>query len=119
MEDEALLGAAVGEGHLEGILDQFGAHVVGQSPADDPARGQVDDGGQVGPALPRGDIGDVADIAPVDLLARSKVALNQVAGRLGIRVSDRGLAPALLAPPFQAGPRMSLVTRRFPQATWR
>ena len=66
MEDDALLGCALGEGHLEGVFDQLGAHVVGQGPADDPAGGQVDDRRQVGPALPGGDVGDVADVAPVE-----------------------------------------------------
>jgi hypothetical protein len=42
----------VGEGHLEGVFDHFGAHVVGQGPADDPPAGPVDDGGQIKPALP-------------------------------------------------------------------
>jgi hypothetical protein len=46
----------MGEGHFEGVFDQFGAHVIGQGPADDPTTGQVDDRRQVGPALPGGDV---------------------------------------------------------------
>ena len=103
MEDDAGFGCSVGEGHGEGVVDQLGAHVIGQGPADDLAAGQVDDRGQVGPALPRGDVGDVADIAPVDLLARSEVALDEIAGRLGVGVGHGGLAPALLAPALEAG----------------
>ena len=52
MENDTLLRCAVGERHFEGVFNQFGAHVVGQGPADDPTAGQVDDRGQVGPALP-------------------------------------------------------------------
>ena len=44
--------AAASEGHLQRLFDQLGAHVVGQGQADYAAAGQVDDGGQVGPALP-------------------------------------------------------------------
>src|SRR5208282_5529442 len=87
----------------EGVFDQLGAHVVGQGPADDPAAGQVDDRGQVGPALPGRDVGDVADIAPVHFFARAEVALDQVTGRLGVGIGDGGLAPALLAPALEAG----------------
>ena len=72
MEYEALLRCPVGEGHLEGVFDQFGAHVIGQRPAHHPAAGQVDDRCQIGPALPGGDVGDVADVAPVELVAGPK-----------------------------------------------
>jgi hypothetical protein len=41
----------------EGVFDQLGAHVISQGPADNPAAGQVDDGRQVGPALPGRDVG--------------------------------------------------------------
>jgi len=92
------------EGHGEGVLDQLGAHVISQSPADDPAAAQVDDPGQVGPALPGRDVGDVADIAPVHLGAWPEVALNQVTGRRGAGIGDSGRAPALLAPALEAGP---------------
>ena len=47
VEDDALLGCSMCEGHREGVFDQFGAHMVGQCPADHPTRGQVDDGGQL------------------------------------------------------------------------
>jgi hypothetical protein len=45
---------AVCEGHHEGVFDKFGAHVIGQGPPYDATTGQVDDCGQVGPALPGG-----------------------------------------------------------------
>ena len=74
-----------------------------ERPADHPAARQVDDRRQVGPTLPGRDVGDVADIAPVDLGARPEVALDEVPGPLGVRVDDRGLAPAFLAAALEAG----------------
>ena len=61
VEDEARRGAAGGQSLLEGGGDQIGPHVVGQSPADDAARAEVDDEGEVEPAVLRGDEGEVAD----------------------------------------------------------
>ena len=46
---------------LEGVGDEFGAHVIGNGPADDFLRVAVDDRGQVDETLPRMDIGDVPD----------------------------------------------------------
>ena len=103
MENDALLGCPVPEGHQQCVFDEFGAHVIGQRPADDASAGQVEDRRQVGPALPGRDVGDVADIAPVHLFARTEVALNEVTGQLGVRVGDGGLAPTLLAPALEAG----------------
>jgi len=47
------------------VLGQFGAQVIGHGVAGDPAGGDVDDGGQVEPALAGGDVGDVAALAGV------------------------------------------------------
>src|SRR5664279_3094351 len=46
---------------LECLGNEFGAHVVGDRPADNFLRVAVDDGGQVDEALPGVDVGDVAD----------------------------------------------------------
>ena len=37
VQDRSGLGLAVPAGHLQGVDDQLGAHVVGDRPADDPA----------------------------------------------------------------------------------
>ncbi|GIJ63553.1 hypothetical protein Vau01_110690 [Virgisporangium aurantiacum] len=42
---------AVDNGHLQGVDDQAGAHVVDQLPADDHAGGQIDHGRQVEPTF--------------------------------------------------------------------
>src|ERR1019366_8133156 len=95
MEDQSTFGTAVGERHGEGVRDELGAHVLGQGPPDDSTRRQVDDGGQVGPPLPGGDVGDVTDIATVNLLARSEVAPDQVESCLGLGVGHGRLTPPL------------------------
>ena len=46
-------------GHLEGIDDQAGAHVIGDCPTNNGTRVQVDHRRQVRPAGPRPDVGDV------------------------------------------------------------
>jgi hypothetical protein len=50
--DQAGLGAAARDGHLERVDDELGAEVVGDRPADDPAAVAVHHRGQVQPALP-------------------------------------------------------------------
>ena len=49
----------------EGVDDELGAHVIGHRPADDPAGEDVLDGGEVEPALPGAQVGDVGDPEPV------------------------------------------------------
>jgi len=56
-QHDALGAASGGEGGVEGLDDQITAQVIAQAPADDAARAQVDDDGQVEPALLAGDVG--------------------------------------------------------------
>jgi hypothetical protein len=65
VEDDAGRGVAGGQGIGEGVGGQFGAQVIGHGVAGDPAGGNVDDGGQVEPALAGGDVDDVATPAGV------------------------------------------------------
>ena len=60
MEDEPWCAVAKA---MEGVGDELGPHVLGQGKADDPSALQVDDRGQIDPALPGADVGDVADQA--------------------------------------------------------
>ena len=53
-------GVAGGDRVGQRVRDQLGAQVIGQGEPDDAAGGDVDDGGQVEPAFPGGDVGDVA-----------------------------------------------------------
>jgi len=92
-------GFAPGSGHQ----CQVGAHMAGQGPAHHPAGGEVDNRGQVGPALPGRDVGDVPAPAGVELGARPEDAANEVNGPgLGV-IDDGGLAPALGAAPGEPG----------------
>ena len=56
--------AAFGSSRVQRVLDELGTHVVGQCPADELAREQIDDRGQVevGAASDR-QVGDVPDVA--------------------------------------------------------
>jgi hypothetical protein len=73
MENDAPSWPALGEGHVQGIFDQLGAHVVGNGPANYPAVSQVDDRRHVGEAGPRPDVSDVADVAGVHLGRRAEM----------------------------------------------
>ena len=63
-------------------LDQVGAQVVLDRPADDPAGAAVADRAQVQPALPGGQVGDVGGPDPVQL-AGVEAAPDQVLGTGG------------------------------------
>ena len=72
------VGVAGGDRVGQGVRDELGAQVIGQGEPDDAAGGDVDDGGQVQPAFPGGDVGDVA--APRWLiLAASAVKSRRIA----------------------------------------
>jgi len=77
--------------------------MIGQRPADDLAAGQVDDGGQVGPAFPGHDVGDVTGVALVGARPRREVTLDQVPGPFRGRVGDGGGPPPLLAAALEPG----------------
>ena len=75
-------------GHLEGIDDQAGAHVIGDCPTDNGPRVQVDHGCQVRPTGPGPDVGDVT--APRDVGA---AAVNRRPMRSGALT---GLSPLMV-----------------------
>ena len=60
VEDAAGFESVVAGGHFQGVADEVGAHMVGDRVAEDGFGVAVDDGGEVGPSVPRGDIGDVS-----------------------------------------------------------
>src|SRR5580704_1718048 len=60
VEDHARLGITGGDRVGQRVADQLGAQVIGHGKPDDAPGGDVDDSGQVQPAFPGGDIGDVA-----------------------------------------------------------
>ena len=86
------------DGHTQSVGDQFGAHVVSDRPADDPAGERVEHGGAVHLALLGGVLGDVGDPEAVRLGHR-EVAFDQVRAGCGSRVADR---TAAVSPPVEA-----------------
>ena len=96
------VGAAARDGHLERVDDELGAQVVGDRPADDPAAVAVHHGGQVQPALPGPDVGDVGRPQAI-ARDRVEVALDQVRGGPHALDADRRLAASALDLPGQAG----------------
>jgi len=87
-------------GHREGVLDEVGAHVVGDSPTDDTATVGVDDRRQIDLPFPRPQIGNIADPnlvqsagIPLPFHGIHRVAVSVV--------DDGGRLPSLRADPCQ------------------
>src|SRR5918998_1709286 len=95
---ELFLWSAPNGCHAERIGDEFGAHVLGDGPADDELGIGVHDRGAVDLALECGVLGDVGDPQPVRL-GDGEVAVDQVRGGLCVRVAE-GAAAA--SPPVEA-----------------
>jgi hypothetical protein len=90
-EDRAGTDQATVVRQLDGVADEFGAHVCGHGvPGDLPVE-QVDRGGQIQPALAGGQVGDVADEPQTGRgggeVARTRSGTGTAA--LSCRVSDR------------------------------
>ena len=87
-------GPAAPAGHLEGVDDQFGAHVVGDRPADDDPAEDVEHGGAVDLALAGGVFGNVGDPQSIRCVG-DEPALHQVLmngrGRSGPAAATRGV----------------------------
>lgn len=66
-------------GHHQSRRRQFGPHVLAYGPADDLASGEIEDGGQVEPALAGGQIGDIGE--PDRVGHRSRELLFEEVGR--------------------------------------
>src|SRR5664280_43362 len=69
-----------GERHLEGVADEALAHVSGELPADDAPGVDVHDHGQVSPALPGADVGEVSEPQFVGA-GSGEVAVHEVGRR--------------------------------------
>jgi hypothetical protein len=83
-------------GGLEGVLDEAGAHVVGDRPTSEPPAVAVDHGGQVQVgAVGQRQVRDVADVAVTGRLG-GEVPVEQVGDLLPRRLGDRGPHPPLL-----------------------
>jgi hypothetical protein len=78
--------------------------MLGQGEPDHSAGGDVDHGGQIQPAFPGREVGDVATPAGVDRGSiDAEVATHQVGPDGGRRIGDRGLLPPARSATTQAG----------------
>jgi len=77
--DQALGRPAIGQRHVERSDDQGGLHGRIHGPADDLARVQIEDGGEVEPALVGADVGDVGHPLLVRR-GRGEIAVDDVVG---------------------------------------
>jgi hypothetical protein len=59
MVNETRTWLALTEGHLQRPQGQLSGHAIRHRPADNPARAQVQDAGQIEPAFQRGNVGDI------------------------------------------------------------
>jgi len=86
--DQPGAGPAPVERHLQRVEDEFGSHVIGHRPADDPPRERVLDGGEIEPALPGAQVGDVGHPQHVRC-GGAKLAPDEVVGDADARHPDR------------------------------
>jgi len=75
--DESAVGSASLQRLLQCVDDELGAEVVFEGPANNAAAVTVDDHGEVEPALPATEVGDVGDPEPVRR-RRPEVALDEI-----------------------------------------
>ena len=91
VEDRLTVDVAGVDGHVQGIDDQRGAHVLGELPADDHPRGEIDHGREVEPALAGFEVGDVTDQALARCAAgRVEVPPDQVRRVDGVLAGNGG-----------------------------
>jgi hypothetical protein len=91
--NETAIGAATVQRHVQRVDDELGAHVIGHRPANDRAGVGVLNGGEVQPALPGAQVGDVGEPQHVRG-SRPELALNKVISDPDAGHDDR-CSPAL------------------------
>ncbi len=111
------VGAALPDGHLQGIQGQVGAQVGGQLPADQPARVAVDDEGGVAKPRPGPHIGQIRHPQGVGP-GRRELPVDQVSGPLGLRVAGGGPLGLAADHALEAEPRSPISRSTVQRATW-
>ncbi len=96
MHDQTWRRLAAPVGHRQGVADELCFHPLAHRPADNLATAQIEDAGQVEPALVGGDVGEVGKPRPVDrpavasTFATSGLACAEsVVTRYGLRYTGR------------------------------
>lgn len=95
-------GLALPERQLQRVDDQLDAQVVGDRPADTPAKPDVEHDGEVEPALSGAALGDVGDVQPIGL-GRGEPPLHRVLDRLGGGVPTGAAAQSFAVHALQPG----------------
>jgi hypothetical protein len=97
MKDHLRFRPALGDSIAQSLLDQIGPQVIRGRPAHHPPRAQIDHSGQIQPALPRVNVGDITTPATVEICCRtSEIPADKIIGQDGGRIRHgRG------APPFR------------------
>ncbi len=104
MEHHARIGVAGGDRVGQGVRHELGAQVISQGEPHHAAGGDIDDRGQIQPAIPGGEVGDVAAPPGVDLgRVGGEVPADRIGPGCGGRIGDGGLLPPLGCPAAQAG----------------
>src|SRR5687768_14606067 len=84
VKDRAGLHTTAADRHRYGVTNQTGPHMIGHGPADDLAAAAIDHRGQIQPAGPGADVGDVADQLPPRLVGGEVPAdeIRRLTGRV-------------------------------------
>jgi hypothetical protein len=92
--NETWLGAPAVQAHLERVDDELVAHVIGHRPAHDLAAIGVLDGGEIEPAFPGPQVGDIGEPEHVRL-GRAKAPFDEVVSDANAGHTDRRAAALL------------------------
>jgi hypothetical protein len=96
------IGLATDDGHAQRVGDQFGAHVLGNGPADDEPGVGVHHRGAVQDAFGGAVFGDIGNPQPV-WLGDGEVAVDQIRAGCRVRVTDRAAATSTPVEALDAG----------------
>ena len=88
--------------HLDGVDHELGTEVIGDRPAHHPPAPGIEDDGQIDLALASRVLGHVHDPQPVRL-GRVEVALHQVFGRRGLRITPGAASVVATVDALDAG----------------
>jgi hypothetical protein len=103
-------GPTAGDGHVEGLNDEVGAHLVTRRPADDLAAEDIEDDGEVTSALAGGDVGDVSDPQLVRASRSTRSAAGSADSFLTVVLNfGRRVTPTMPAPRMSPATRLRLV----------
>jgi hypothetical protein len=104
------IGLATNDGHAQRIGDQFGAHVLGNGPADDEPGVGVHHCGTVQDAFGGAVFGDIGNPQPI-WRGDGEVAVDQIGAGCRVRGADRAAATSTPVEPWMPAWRITRATR--------